>query len=100
MRRREFVTLLLCTAATVVAASARAGAQRLSQARTTPPPQPVPQVTPQLNVPGPQAVPAQPGNPMQQLAPLGGTSPAVRTGRIRNARTVRGRRRTKPKQPD
>jgi len=99
MRRREFVTLILGTAAAALATSVRAGAHRVSQARTTPPPQPVPQVTPQLNVPGPQAVPAQPGNPMQQLAPLGGTSPAVRTGRIRNPRTVRSRRRTKP-QPE
>jgi hypothetical protein len=100
MRRREFIALMLGTAAVLFPASVRAGAQQVSQARTTPPPQPVPQVTPQLNAPGPQAVPAQPGNPVQQLAPLGGTSSAVRTGRIRNPRTVRSRRRTKRRQAE
>jgi len=57
MRRRELVALVLGTLAAATA-SIRAGAQKLSQARTTPPPQPVPQVTPQLNAPGAQAVPA------------------------------------------
>src|SRR5689334_6761315 len=32
-------------------------------------PRPVPQVTPQLNNPGPQIVIPPPGNPVQQLAP-------------------------------
>ncbi len=38
---------------------------------------PVPQVTPQFNNPGPQIVIPPPGNPVQQLAPLGGSSPQV-----------------------
>jgi hypothetical protein len=100
MRRREFVALVLGSVAGAMAASVRAGGQQVSQTRTPPPPQPVPQVTPQLNAPGPQAVPAQPGNPVQQLAPLGGPSSAVRTGRIRNPRTVRSRRRTKRRQAE
>jgi len=92
------MALILGTAAAAIAGSLRAGAQQVAQAKPTPPPQPVPQVTPQLNAPGPQAVPAQPGNPMQQLAPLGGSSPAVRTGRVRSPRTVRSR--TNPKRPE
>jgi hypothetical protein len=101
MKRREFIALVVGSLAGAMAASARAGAQQLlSQGRTTPPPQPVPQVTPQLNAPGPQAAPPQPGNPVQQLAPLGGTSPSVRAGRTRNLGTVRSRRRAKRRQAE
>ena len=40
-------------------------------AQTAPPPQPVPQVTPRFNDPGPQLTIPQPGKPVQQLSPLG-----------------------------
>jgi hypothetical protein len=89
MRRREFMALFLGAIAGSMTAWARAGAQQFAQV----PPPPVPQVTPQLNVPGSQAAPPQPGNPVQQLAPLGGTGRPVSTGRIRAPGTVRTRRR-------
>ena len=85
MTRREFIALLGGALASAMAAAVRARAQQplAPQHRSAPPspppaqvvPQPVPQVTPQLNVPGPQTVPSPPGNPVQQLSPLGGTNP-------------------------
>jgi hypothetical protein len=48
--------------------------QRLAQVRNSAPfvaPLAVPQVTPQFNDPGPQIVMPPPGNPVQQLTPLG-----------------------------
>ena len=102
MRRREFIALLGPALACAMAAAARAGAppQLAPRRRSAPPPtstaqvvpQPVPQVAPQLNVPGPQTVPAPPGNPVRQLSSLGGSSPPVSTGRIRRG-APRGRRR-------
>jgi len=83
MRRREFIALLGAALACSMIMGTRAGAQQLapqhgSTSPSTPPPQvpppPVPQVTPQLNVPGPQIVPSPLGNPAQQLAPLGRTN--------------------------
>jgi hypothetical protein len=102
MRRREFITLLGAALACFMAAAARVRAQQqlAPQNGSAPPaqrvaqvvPQPVPQVTPQLNVPGPQTVPSRPGNPVQQLAPLGGAKPSVSTGRVRRHGAPRGRR--------
>ena len=101
MRRREFIALLGAALACSTAAAARARAQQqpASQNGSAPAqrtaqvvPQPVPQVTPQLNVPGPQMAPSRPGNPVQQLAPLGGANPAVSTGRVRRRGAPRGRR--------
>jgi hypothetical protein len=97
MRRREFITLLGAAFACSVTVVARVRAQRLSPANArvaqVVPPPPVPQVTPQLNVPGPQIAPSTPGNPVQQLAPLRGTNTTVSPGRIRRGRA--GRRRTR-----
>ncbi len=101
MRRREFIALvgaaLACS--TGAAARARAPAQLAPQNGSAPAqraaqvvPQPVPQVTPQLNVPGPQTAPSRPGNPVQQLAPLGGANPVVSTGRVPRRGAPRGRR--------
>ena len=42
-----------------------------------PPPPPVPQVSPQLNTPGPQLNIPQPTNPAQQSAPITSTPPAA-----------------------
>jgi len=101
MRRREFIALLGAALACSMIMGTRAGAQQLapqhgSTSPSTPPPQvpppPVPQVTPQLNVPGPQIVPSPPGNPAQQLAPLGRTNATVNTGRIRRHGSTRSRR--------
>ena len=105
MRRREFIAML-GGAVACMAAAVRARAQQplAPQHRSAPPsppavqvvaqvvPQPVPQVTPQLNVPGPQTVPPPPGNPVQQLSPLGGTNPPLSTPRIRHHGATRGRR--------
>jgi hypothetical protein len=102
MRRREFIALLGGALAGSMGAAVRASApaQLAPQNGSAPPaqraaqvvPQPVPQVTPQLNVPGPQTVPSRPGNPVHQLAPLGGANPAVSTGRVRRHGAPRGRR--------
>jgi|GEM_PF-4791929 len=101
MRRREFIALLGAALACSMAAAARADAPpQPAPQNGSPPaeraaqvvPQPVPQVTPQLNVPGPRTVPRPPGNPVQQLSPLGGANPAVSTGRVRRRGAPRGRR--------
>jgi hypothetical protein len=102
MRRREFIAMLGGALACSVSAAVRARAQQplAPQHRSAPPspsvaqvvPQPVPQVTPQLNVPGPQTVPSPPGNPVRQLSPLGGANPTLSTPRIRHHGATRGRR--------
>jgi hypothetical protein len=98
MRRREFITLLGAALSCSVTTVARLRAQQLSPANRSAaperpvaqavPPPPVPQMTPQLNVPGPQIAPSAPGNPVQQLAPLRGANTAVGTGRIRRGRAM------------
>ena len=60
-------------------------------AATVPVPVPVPQVTPQFNNPGPQIVIPPPGNPVQQLAPLGGTSPQIYAAPVPEPDRVVGR---------
>ena len=55
--------------ATLAAALLAAGIPH-AQAQLSPPPLIVPQVVPQFNDPGPQLAIPQPGNPMQQLAPM------------------------------
>ncbi len=102
MSRREFIALLGGALACSMAVAARARAQQplAPQHPSAPPsppaaqvvPQPVPQVTPRLNVPGPQMVPSPPGNPVRQLSPLGGTNPPVSTPRVRHHGATRGRR--------
>jgi len=101
MRRREFFALLAGALACCTGAAARARAQQQpapqngsapAQRTAQVVPQPVPQVTPQLNVPGPQTAPSRPGNPVQQLAPLGGANPVVSTGRVPRRGAPRGRR--------
>jgi hypothetical protein len=71
-----------------------AAEQRLAQrpaTTTVPVPVPVPQVTPQFNNPGPQIVIPPPGNPVQQLAPLGETSPQVYAVPVPEPKRVVGR---------
>ena len=56
-------------AAAVIGCALLSSASMTSAWAQQPVPRPVPQVTPQLNNPGPQIVIPPPGNPVQQLAP-------------------------------
>jgi hypothetical protein len=88
----EFVRILAIAAVAVLSGTT------VSQAQVIP--QPVPQVVPQFNDPGPQIVIPPPGNPVKQLSPIESTRPpgVGRTSVLRHTghRHARVARRARP----